>query len=207
MADSRVQVEKYTKLGTVKIRQFINLVDPTDELRIRTREYLDQEKRTKHNAAISNAFELKEGEFTKFEFVKTTPAYVMAPNPNGYAFGMDATATIIYAKPKSVLFFQTEYAMRVKKACNPMNGSVLAAGGTNYTLDEIYFSKISSIQGTHVEKHFEVIRGCMGKPAPETEVIDGFKIRSSENFDVLSDDPNELAQARKLLASKLEAAS
>lgn len=196
------RVVEWKPLGPVKVKKLIGQLDPTEDMSILVREFLSEERR-RHNKTIDDTFELPEGSFTKYEFVKTTPAYVLAGAPNGHLFGMDVNSTIIYAKTKSMVLFQTKYDIRIKKGCNPFSGQVLATGGKNFELEEIYYSKISSIQATHEEKTYQIIQGCMGAPAPVTDTFDGFKVRAGENFLVLSDEENELKACRKALNSKI----
>lgn len=129
----------------------------------------------------------------------------MTMNPNQHEFGQDFRTTTIYVKPKSMIIFQTEYQARVQKNCLGMTGKLLWAGGKNHTLEEVFFSKVSSVQATHVEAAFNVIKpGCLGGSfVPMKRSEDGFTIRAGENFAISSEDANELGACRKLLNSKL----
>lgn len=204
MAAKKRMIE-WTKLGDVKLKKFLfwGAVDPTDELQIRVRDYMSEEKK-KHNQIVANTFDLDEDEFTKYEFMWISPAEACEHDPNNHVFKMDVDASVIYIKPKSFLLFRTEYKIRIKKGCLPMNGTVLAQGGKNYDLEEIFYSKVNSIQATHEERLYHIVKGCFGGHAPYTEVVDGLKIRTFENFQILDDDPNELQACRRDLNSRVQ---
>jgi len=202
MAREKRRVIQWTKLGSIKIKGLIGRIDPTKDLDIRVRNYIDSEKR-KHNQTINNTFELEEGQFTKYEFFWNSPASVSDGN-EGHLFDMECYATVIYAKPKSILFFQTQYDICIKRGCNPWFGSILATGGTDFQMEEIFYQKVNSLQATHEEKQYELISGCMGNPAPKTEYREGFKIRTYENFQVYDDNPNELNACRKDINQRIQ---
>ena len=190
-------------LGSVRLKKLLSTLDPTDEATLLVNPKIEAEKR-KHNETINNTFEVKEGQFTKFEFVSKTPLYKMSANANNHEFGQDFKTTTIYVKPKSMIIFQTEYQARVQKNCLGRTGTLLFAGGKNHNLEEVFFSKVSSVQATHVEAMFQVIKGgCFADAVPMKRTEDGFTIRAGENFAITSEDANEINSCRKLLNSKL----
>jgi hypothetical protein len=201
----KIGVINWNKIGKVRIKKLFKKTDPTDEMKILVREYLGIERK-KHNQTIANTFELEEGQYTKYEFCKMSPAYMIENSPDGNLFGMDVKTTLIYAKPQSILFFQTEYDARIKKGCCSNYGAVVVQGGTNYALEEIFYKKITSLQALHQEKPYQVISGgCSSKPAMISGVEDGFTIRAADNFQVWHDEPNELHACRKDINTRVQA--
>ena len=198
-------VEQYVEIGQVPVKKFIGgKCDPSRQMTDLVTAFVTEQKR-KFNATIADTFELKEGEFTKFEFFYIPEkAFVVENNPE-VAFEMPCDVDIIYVKQKSVVYFSTHFAFRVKPGCFT-SGTVRAFGGKDHQLEEIYFAKITSVQASHEENVYKVINdGCFGTESNITVRRDGFTIRSGENFKIWASAnlAQELAQARKMINTRV----
>ena len=203
--EKKERVVSWLPLGDVKLKKFFlfGALDPTHEMEILVRDF-ELKERKKHNQTVINTFDLPEGEFIKYDFNWTTPAIVLTANSSNHLYKMDSKVTIIYAKKKSLLFFQTNYNYVVKKGCNPMMGKVLATGGKNYELEEIFYSKIGGLQAIHQEKQYKITSGCSGNPQSKVVNTEGFKIRATENYEIWDTNPNELTACRKEINQRVQ---
>lgn len=197
---------EYVELDSVTIKSgalFLSRPkDPSDEMSMAIQSFLKKESK-KHNNTINSMFEIEEGKYSKYEFF-WLPARAQIGSDD-VAFKMPCDFTILYAKEKSLIYFNTAYLFNVVGGCGN-KGTIRAFGGKNYELEEIYYSKITSLQASHEEELYTVINdGCFAKEEQLNINKDGFKIRSGDNFTVYAADKQsqELAQARKAINSRV----
>lgn len=193
-------IKEYTIISKIRIKRgfiFKSLIDPSNEVELEIEQFLKQEK-TKFNQIVSNTFDLPENGVKKFEFY-FIPNRVTAVSDEETKFRTKASVTLLYLKPQSLIYFETDYLFAINSGCGA-NGDLMYYGGKNYELEEIYFNKITTVGAYHNEEMINIISGgCNGSEARYTLTEDGFVIRAGENFKVVASEKyrSELNDARK----------
>jgi hypothetical protein len=121
-------------------------------------------------------------------------------------FRSSADATILFLKERSVIIFKTDFLFAITEPGCGGSGNLYQSGGKNFTLEEIYFNKITTVGAYHEEDRYNVIdTGCSGKEASFTISRDGFIIRAGESFKVLASErfSQELKDARSMINEKI----
>ena len=111
--------------------------------------------------------------------------------------------TLLYLKDRSLIIFKTDYLFAITEPGCGNSGMIRCSGGRNFTLEEIYFNKITTVGAYHDEELYNVIKPGCGSGGVESFTItrDGFVIRAGEAFKVLASErfSNELRDARNLI--------
>ena len=171
------------------------------------------ERRPQMNDIVARTFDLPEGEYTKFEFIWTPQRARVVSKPDDNIekknvwFRSHADVTLLYLKERSLVLFTTEYRFAITEPGCGGNSPIWYTGGTNYTLEEIYFNKISTVGAYHDEEQYRVYTpGCGGgMESNYTVERDGFIIRAGEAFRIIASKrfASELREARQLINSKI----
>lgn len=215
MSDTTSSVILYNKYKEIKIKSgliFKRQRDPSEDLEAEIRQFL-QERRTQMNDIVARTFDLPEGGYTKFEFVWTPQRARVVHNKadniekRNVLFRSNADVTLLYLKEKSLVLFSTEYRFAITEPGCGGNSPIWYTGGKNYTLEEIYFNKISTVGAYHDEELYRVYTpGCGGGAETNFTIEkDGFVIRAGEAFRIIASKrfANELRDARQMINSKI----
>lgn len=215
MSNSSIQeIVEYDRLGRIRIKSgliFGKLRDPSEDVESEVRHFL-AERREYFNKKVSDTFDLPEGGFTKFEFYWTPQRMRKVTSPGDMigskkvSFRSSADVTLLYLKERSVIIFKTEYLFAITEPGCGGTGILFQSGGRNFTLEEIYFNKITTVGAYHEEERYNVVNpGCSGKEVAFTISRDGFIVRAGESFKVLASERfnQELRDARSMINEKI----
>jgi hypothetical protein len=202
-------VVEYNKLSKIQLKSFFGkLRDPSEDLESEIRAFFISH-RARFNRKVESAFDLTEGEYTKFEFFWSPQRARRVMNDSDrvgsrrVAFRSKADVTLLYLKARSLILFTTEYLFAITEPGCGGKGLIYVSGGGNYALDEIYFNKITTVGAYHNEEMYDVVDpGCLGgRTSRYTSVQDGFKIRAGESFTVTASQSyaQELRDARSMI--------
>lgn len=213
--NKKVEVKKYEALVKLKLKSgliFKKLRDPSVDMERESTSFLNAQK-SNFNRTVSNNFDIETEEFQKFEFFTVGKRAEKIRNSNDMIngkpvlFRSQASVTILYLKPRSLIIFQTDYDFAITKPGCGGKGMMYQVGGKNYELEEIYFNKITTVGAVHENKQINVVEnGCLSsKERPFSYETDGFVIRAGENFKVFASerDTQELKDARKMINEKI----
>lgn len=212
--EKQQEVITYNKIGDIALKSgiFRSSRDPSVDLEREVRSFLNRQKE-KFNLSVSNAFDIEQEKYTKYEFFWVAARAIKNSNNNDkvdnvtVAFRSKADVTILYLKDRSLILFQTNFDFAVTEAGCGGRGGLHATGGRNYELEEIYFNKITTVGARHEEQTFQVLNeGCGGgKVGTYISERDGFVIRAGENFQVFASERHnaELKEARAHINQKI----
>lgn len=220
MAEERVTtVVEYDKLTTVRLKSgfiFKRMRDPSEDLESEMKAFFAT-RRAYFNQQVENTFDIADGQYTKFEFYWTPQRARRVTNDSDrigsqrVVFRSVADVTLLYLKERSLIIFATEYKFAVTEAGCGGNGTIYVTGGRNFTLEEIYFNKITTVGAYHDEELYNVVNsGCFGGADSKFNVVkDGFTIRAGEAFRILASKAysQELRDARNMINSKISGAN
>ncbi|WP_114286683.1 hypothetical protein [Candidatus Halocynthiibacter alkanivorans] len=219
MNEKLERIVEYHKLTKIRLKTgfiFTFTRDPSEDLEIEIRSFLNN-NRADFNRKVANAFDLPEGGYTKFEFfwVPQRARRISSDDDrignNKIIFRSAAEVTLIYLKERSLIIFNTEYSFAVTDAGCGGKGEMHYSGGRNYTLEEIYFNKISTVGAYHDEEMYNVLKpGCGGGTTTKFTIEkDGFVIRAGENFRVLASERHrsEMKDARQMINDKISSSN
>jgi len=215
MSNEKTGVIEYSKLRAIRLKSGFIITrrrDPSEDLDAEIRHFCSQQ-RQRFNSIVASTFELPDDGFTKFEFIWTPKRARIINGGADYiastkvAFRSEADVTLLYLKDRSLILFNTKYRFAITEPGCGGNGSILYTGGTNFTLEEIYFNKITTVGAYHNEEIYRVVSpGCGGGTETNYTVMkDGFVIRAGESFRIIAseDASDELRDARQLINQKI----
>ena len=211
---SERQITQYSSLGNIKLKGglFRKSRDPSVDLHHEITSFLNTQK-ARFNESVSNTFDIETETPSKYEFFYINPRATRITDVEQkiskaqVAFRSEASATILYLKPRSLIIFQTEFKFAITEPGCGGSGAVMYPGGKDYELEEIYFNKITNVGSHHSEVQTEVLEeGCgAGKGVIFNHEKDGFIIRAGENWTIIADEHNtsELKDARSQINAKI----
>ncbi|TJV16707.1 hypothetical protein [Mesorhizobium sp.] len=216
MAEERIKnIVEYKKLANIRLKSgfiFKSVRDPSEDVESEIKAYLESQ-RASFNQRVESTFDLPEGEYTKFEFFWTPQrAKRVAADDDRIEqdkvwFRSQAKISLLYLKLRYLIIFKTEFKFAVTEAGCGGNGAIYSTGGRNFTLEEIYFNKITTVGAYHDEELYNVINpGCSGENKSTFNVTeDGFVIRAGEAFRITASQSfaQELRDARNMINGKI----
>lgn len=216
MANEEItKIINYERLTRIKLKSgliFSYTRDPSEDLNNEIATFLNS-RRSEFNRTVSSAFDLPEGEYTKYEFIWSPKRAQAVSNSgdrisgNDVEFRSSADVTVLYMKSRSLIIFKTDFLFAVTKPGCGGNGQIWVSGGRNYTLEEIYFNKITTVGAYHDEELLNVLKpGCGGGQTTSFTIVrDGFTIRAGESFRVVASErfSNELRDARAEINARI----
>lgn len=166
--------------------------------------YLDKEKKS-ITQLIGKNFDISNEDYTKYEFVWLPYRASFQGAEADEPFEMNASVTVLLTKPRSLILSTRKYRFTLAKGCGN-TGTVRVYESESYSMEEIYYNKITSVSSYHNESTYQIVNeGCASKEGTLKINEDGFTIRAGENFTVLAADKfsGELAEARSFINKKI----
>jgi hypothetical protein len=214
-------VDTYELLGKLTSKTgifgFRKYRDPSSELNILINNFLN-ERKTKFNQAVADAHDIS-GEYQKFEFFDTderaeylddSKSETISKGSSGklVKFKSEARVGILYVKVKSLIYFYTTFNFVVlEPGCISSKSEVHYHGGKHYSLEEIYFNKISTVstQRYEVDKQF-LDAGCFKDKITRSPLVsEKIIIRAGDSYPISAhaNQASELRDARALINKKV----
>ena len=110
-------IKEYEKFGKIRIQRgvwpFRRLIDPSEEMEMEVERFLKKEK-NRFNSIVQNTFDVDMDSAQKYEFY-FVPSRVRRVSQDATVFRTNASATLLYLKANSLIYFETEYLFAINK--------------------------------------------------------------------------------------------